>query len=150
MIKLNLPEFVPKILHQDGKLVVFDIIRKKYIILTPEEWVRQHLVNYIINTLHYPKGLIKLEGGLSYNKKSKRTDIVVFDISGAPFIVVECKAPHIHIDKEVLFQASVYNRTLKAPFIAISNGLTHYFLEFQGNEMKEIDHLPPYSSLQKI
>lgn len=150
MIKLNLPEFVPKILNQDGKLVVFDIIRKKYINLTPEEWVRQHLVNYIMHTLHYPKGLIKLEAGLSYNKQAKRTDIVVYDVSGAPFIVVECKAPHVKIDKEVLFQASVYNKTLKAPFIAISNGLNHYFLEVEGNEIKVIDHLPPYSSFERI
>jgi hypothetical protein len=142
MIKLNLPEYFPKLLNQKGKIVIFDIIRKKYLILTPEEWVRQHFINYLINTLNYPKGLINVEGGLNYHSRMKRTDIIVFDNLGSPFILIECKAPNIPLDNEVVFQASVYNNIIKAPYVALTNGLQHYFLQFEGNEVKEIENLP--------
>ena len=90
MVQLNLPAFDHQLKQADGKRWIFDILRRKYLVLTPEEWVRQHFVHYIINELQYPKALIKVEGGLSYNKLSKRSDIVVFNRDGKPWMVIEC------------------------------------------------------------
>jgi hypothetical protein len=126
MYKLNLPEFEYTLRKADGKVWIFDVIRKKFVVLTPEEWVRQHFVQHLITGLRYPKALIKLEGGLKYNTLNKRTDIVVYDRKGEPWMVVECKSPELKISESVLRQASVYNTTLKAKYITISNGLKHY------------------------
>ena len=95
MIKLNLPDFDYKLKKAEGKVWIFDVIRKKYLVLTPEEWVRQHVVHFLITHKKYPKALIKLEGGLNYNQLQKRSDIVVFDREGKPWMIMECKAPAI-------------------------------------------------------
>jgi hypothetical protein len=143
MIKLNLPEITPKIIKENGKIAILDLIRKKYIVLTPEEWVRQHYLNYLITHLHYPKGLIKIESGLSYNSRLKRSDIVVFDNLGKPQVLVECKAPSVPIDNQTLFQASVYNKILKAPLVVVTNGLLHYQFEIKDSgEIVALDILP--------
>jgi len=126
MHKLNLPEFEYSLRKADDKVWIFDVIRKKFLVLTPEEWVRQHFVHYLISELRYPKSLIKLEGGLKYNSLSKRSDIVVFDRTGIPWMIVECKSPDQKISENILHQASVYNSTLKAKYLAITNGLKHY------------------------
>ncbi len=115
-----------KIKNVDGKNLVFDPLRKKFVVLTPEEWVRQHFVHLLINKYKYPKSLIKLESGLKYNKLSKRTDIVVYDRNGDTFLVVECKAAHILLNQETLKQVTTYNLTMKAKYIAVTNGLQHF------------------------
>lgn len=112
----------------DDKYQVFDIIRKKYVILTPEEWVRQHVVHYLLQYHNYPKGLIKLEGGLKFHKLLKRTDILVHDHEGTPYLLVECKAPSIKINQKVIEQASIYNQKVSARFILLTNGMSHYCL----------------------
>jgi hypothetical protein len=129
MIKLNLPEADIKLKRADGKVWIWDYVRKKYLVLTPEEWVRQHFVHYLIHTLKYPKSLIRIEGGLSYNQLQKRSDIVVFDRTGNPWMVIECKSPDLVLSQNTLHQASVYNYTLKANFLAVTNGLSHYYCE---------------------
>jgi hypothetical protein len=134
MHKLNLPAFDYKFRNADGKVWIFDVIRKKYMVLTPEEWVRQHFVHYMINDLNYPRSLIKVEGGLKYNTLSKRSDIVVFDREGKPWMIVECKSPDIVINEVTARQASVYNASLRAKFIAISNGILHYCCRINRDE----------------
>ncbi|MBX2962604.1 MAG: type I restriction enzyme HsdR N-terminal domain-containing protein [Cyclobacteriaceae bacterium] len=123
MIKLNLPTFDYKLRKADGKVWIFDGIRKKYVVLTPEEWVRQHLVHYLIHERAYPKALVKIEVGLKYNTLSKRSDIVLFNRQGSPWMIVECKAPEIELTSLTAQQISVYNQTLKADYLLISNGM---------------------------
>lgn len=125
MHKLNLPEFDFKLQKSEGKVWIFDVIRKKFIVLTPEEWVRQHFINYMVVELMYPKALIRVEGGLTFNQLQKRSDIIVFDRSGKPWMVVECKSPTVALSQESILQASVYNSTLRAKYITITNGLIH-------------------------
>ncbi|WP_341226084.1 type I restriction enzyme HsdR N-terminal domain-containing protein [uncultured Arcticibacterium sp.] len=133
MTKLNLPSIDCKITEIEGKIQIFDIIRKKNIVLTPEEWVRQHLVHLLINQLYFPRSLIRVEGGLSYHGMAKRSDIVVFDQKAKPYLLIECKAPDVKLDKKTISQASIYNKTLNAPFLAISNGLKTYCFEMGSN-----------------
>ncbi len=123
MVALNLPAFDYVLKKESGKVFILDIVRKKYLVLTPEEWVRQHFVHYLLSALHYPKSLIRVEGGLSFNKLQKRSDIVVFDRDGNPWMVVECKSPDQKLSQQTLRQASVYNHTLRARYLAITNGL---------------------------
>src|SRR5690349_1542646 len=123
MVQLNLPAFEYQLKKEEGKVWIFDNLRKKYLVLTPEEWVRQHFVNYLIQERKYPRALIKLEGGLSYNTLAKRSDIVVFDREGKPWMIVECKAPDVVISDGTLRQASMYNAQLKAKYLAVTNGL---------------------------
>ncbi|MCI0750915.1 MAG: type I restriction enzyme HsdR N-terminal domain-containing protein [Flammeovirgaceae bacterium] len=134
MVKLNFPEFEYKWKRENDKLFIFDVIRKKYVMLTPEEWVRQHVVNYLINSLKYPKSLFKVEGGLRYNQLQKRSDITIFDRSGAAWMIIECKSPELKLNQQVLEQVSVYNSTMNAKYIAITNGLSHYCFEIKREE----------------
>ena len=99
MKKLNLPLFDVKVETINNKVRVFDPLRKKFIVLTPEEWVRQHFINFLINHCDYPKSLIQVERGLGYNKRMKRSDIIIYNRRGGVFLIVECKAPDIQIDK---------------------------------------------------
>jgi hypothetical protein len=126
MHQLNLPPYDHKLKNVDGKVWIFDVIRKKYLVLTPEEWVRQHFVNYLIGSCNYPRSLIKVEGGLRFNTLHKRSDIVVFDRQGNPWMIVECKSPDILISAETLRQVSLYNASLRARFVTVTNGLTNY------------------------
>lgn len=127
MSSLNLPNFDWDIRENKGNATtIFDPLRKKHIVLTPEEWVRQHFVQYLVQHLMYPKSLIQLERGHAYNTLAKRTDILVYDREGAPFMLIECKASHIKIDEKVFRQASVYNKTLQAKYLVVTNGIQHY------------------------
>jgi hypothetical protein len=146
MVQLNLPAFDHQLKQADGKRWIFDILRRKYLVLTPEEWVRQHFVHYIINELQYPKALIKVEGGLSYNKLSKRSDIVVFNRDGKPWMVIECKAPDIPINDNTVQQASVYNATLRANFLVVTNGMRHFLFrtDWDSNTTRVLDAMPEY------
>jgi hypothetical protein len=125
MNPLNLPAINIKTEERNGKRVVFDILRKKYVVLTPEEWVRQHFVHLLIHQYNYPKSLIKVESGLSYNDLKKRSDIVVFYREGKVFMLVECKACTVTLKQSVLDQVTCYNATLKSKYIVVTNGLRH-------------------------
>lgn len=126
MDNLNLPAYNHKLKKINDKLCIWDIIRKKYIVLTPEEWVRQHFVHHLINDHQYPKGLIKLESSLNYNQLCKRTDIQVFDRLGSLFMIIECKASYIELSSSVFAQAAQYNLVLKAPYLTIANGMSFH------------------------
>jgi hypothetical protein len=127
---LNLPPFEPKLKEMDGKLGIFDSLRKKFLILTPEEWVRQHWINFLINHLEYPKGLVALEKGIVYNKLQKRTDLVVWNKEGNPYLLIECKAPAIKLTQKTMEQACLYHQKIKSKYLIISNGMNHLSMEW--------------------
>jgi hypothetical protein len=131
---LNLPSFDPNLIKKEGKLWIVDSIRKKSLILTPEEWVRQHWINFLINHLKYPRGLIALEKGMKYNQLQKRTDLVTLDRVGKPYLLIECKAPEVRISQKTMEQASVYHQEIKSEFLILSNGLEHIFLWYKSEE----------------
>ena len=147
MYKLNLPECDFRLKKDEGKVWIFDGIRKKFVVLTPEEWVRQHFVNYLISEKNIPRSLIRIEGGLIYNELQKRSDIVVYDRAGQPWLIVECKSPTIAVSPAALAQATIYNSTLRAAYICITNGLVHlcaniHWEERTSTQVKEIPFYP--------
>lgn len=146
MIPLNLPPFEYQLKNSENKTFIFDIIRKKYIQLTPEEWVRQHVVHLLINQKAYPKSLISIEKQLTVNRLKKRTDIVVYNNLGLPHLVVECKAPSVKINQNVFDQIARYNLKLQAKYLVLTNGLYHFFAEFDSVKQSVIllDDIPKY------
>lgn len=145
-MKLNLPAFKHQLKKIEDKIYIYDIVRKKYIFLTPEEWVRQHFTHFLINEYNYPKSLIATERGLYYNSLQKRTDIVVYDRSGNPFLVIECKAAHVPIDQKVFNQVAMYNKIHQAPYVCVTNGMVHYCCEinFDNNDFEFLNDLPEF------
>ena len=144
MDALNLPPFEYKITKSGTNNLIFDIIRRKYVVLTPEEWVRQHVVHYLINTLAYPKSLLSVERGADYNQLQKRSDLCVYNTAGKPHLLVECKAAHIPITQEVVKQVSIYNQTLQAPYLVITNGLQHFCwqVDFETRRFQPLQEIP--------
>ncbi len=144
MQKLNFPEYNFKLKKQDGKKLIFDPIRKKYYVLTPEEWVRQHTLQYLILEKKHPVSLIAVEKELQINHTKRRFDIVVFNREMTPEILVECKAPTIRISQKTFDQANQYNWLLKAPYLFLTNGLKHYIcqIDFEANQFKFLKELP--------
>ena len=145
MQKLNLPSYTFKLKSNENKQFIFDIIRKKYVVLTPEEWVRQHLIHYLITDKGYPKSLITVEKQLTVNNLKKRFDILIFNNSGQPEIIIECKSPKVSISQHTFNQISRYNLALNATHILVSNGLQHYFCQLDKNNkqyvfLKELPH----------
>jgi len=129
MQKLNLPEINATLKKEYGKVWIFDMIRKKYIVLTPEEWVRQHFIHYLIHVLHYPRSLFRIESSLTYNKLQKRSDILLFDRTGKPWMLIECKSADIRLSQRAFNQVAVYNMTVNAKYIAVTNGMVHFCCE---------------------
>ena len=147
LLPLNLPPFPFKISEYNGQLTLFDVIRKKEIIITPEEWVRQHFVQFLIHQKHYPKGLIKLEGGHQLNGMQKRSDIVVFNTVGNKILLVECKAPSVPVNEKTFDQISRYNIVHKVGLLAVTNGLQHYYCQInhEKSDYKFLKELPDYT-----
>lgn len=151
MQALNLPPFPFKIVKENGKLKIFDPIRRKYLVLTPEEWVRQHFIQFLISEKGFPRGLLKLEGAVKNQQRSGRYDALFLDKKGQPLVLIECKAPEVKITGETFFQIARYNTILKVSFLAVSNGLEHFFLkvDFVENKLTTLDDIPQYSYLVK-
>ena len=149
LLPLQLPPYPFKITDQNGQLTLFDVIRKRNIIITPEEWVRQHFVQYLINQKHFPKSLIKLEGGHKLHGMQKRSDIVVHNSAGEKILLVECKAPAVAIDQKTFDQVARYNMVHKVKLVAVSNGLAHYYcrIDFETRQYQFIEELPDYADL---
>lgn len=130
--KLNLPEYTFRFRaagNGSQRTQIFDTIRKKYVALTPEEWVRQNFIQYLVNEKKFPLSLIAVEMGLKYNRLQKRGDVVVYDHSGDPWLIVECKAPHVKVTQEAFDQVARYNMTLKVKYVVVTNGLNHFCCE---------------------
>jgi len=130
MHKLNLTAYTFKLKSNEKHTLIFDNLRKKYFVLTPEEWVRQHFVQFLIDEKKYPVSLIALEKQLTINNLKKRTDIVIYNKLGDPDIIVECKAPHIKITQATFDQIARYNLKLKANYLIVTNGLEHFFVKW--------------------
>ncbi len=136
MQQLNLPAAQFKIKTVENKQQVFDEVRKKYVVLTPEEWVRQHFVHYLVRHLNYSPGLIAVEMLVKVNGLSQRADIVLFNKKGQPVMIVECKAPEVNVSRRVFNQAARYNTKLKVDYLVVTNGLQHYcarLIDDEGN-----------------
>lgn len=150
MLELNLPAFDYKLKKIDGQLHIYDPLRKKYLVLTPEEWVRQHFLNFLITSKNLPSTLIKEEALIAYNQLQKRADILAYGRSGNPLLLVECKASTESLDKEAIFQILTYNARLKVPFLAVTNGLSHFYRVIQDGRVEVINDLPDFEAMQSL
>ncbi len=135
-MQLNFKAYEFKLKKLNGNTQIFDIIRKKYIALTPEEWVRQHVIQFIIEEKQVGVGLIAVEKSLKFNGLSKRFDIVVSNNNAEPILLVECKAPNIALTQATVQQAGIYLKTIKAKFVMLTNGLQHIFLQLNLDNMQ--------------
>ena len=149
MQKLNLPGYSFKTKHQDEKLFIWDNIRKKYVVLTPEEWVRQNFINFLIYEKSYIPSLISVEHELKLNTLSKRCDILVFAKSGRPVLLVECKNPSIDITQDVFDQIARYNLVLHVEYLIVTNGLSHYCCKIDYYD-RSYSYLKEIPSLKEI
>ncbi|MDR2497974.1 MAG: type I restriction enzyme HsdR N-terminal domain-containing protein [Tannerellaceae bacterium] len=152
MPALNLPAFDTKVTSRDGKLVIFDPIRRKYVALTPEEWVRQHFIQYLISCRAYPSDLLANEINLQLHGTTKRCDSIVYDTCLAPLMILEYKAPHVTIKREVFDQISRYNAALRVKYLTVSNGLTHYccMIDYASSSYRFLSDIPFYSELSRL
>jgi len=152
MQKLNFPTYNFRFKNNENKVAIFDEIRKKFIILTPEEWVRQHVVQFLLEEKKYPKSLINVEKVLKINGLTKRYDGVVFNTDGSIFLLVECKAPKVKITQTTFDQIARYNMTLKATYLMVTNGLNHYFclMDFENESYVFLKELPEFITTKQI
>jgi hypothetical protein len=134
--ELNLPQYSFKIKGKEGSEMILDPLRRKYVKLTPEEWVRQNFVQYLVNEGKYPAGLLGIEVNFLFNKLRKRVDILVHNRFGEPVMIVECKRPDVNIDDKVFDQIVTYDMKFKVPFIVVTNGMHHYACKIDYQEMK--------------
>lgn len=146
MQKLNFSDYSFRFKNSENKVSVFDEIRKKFIVLTPEEWVRIHVVQFLIQEKNYPKSLINVEKLIRINTISKRYDIVVYQPNGEIFLLIECKKPDVSINQFVFDQIARYNLTLKAKYLMVTNGLNHYFcqMDFEQERYIFLKDIPDY------
>lgn len=146
MNELIFPPFEYRIKLINGKKSIFDIIRKKFIVITPEEYVRQHLVHYLINYKKYPKSLISVEDGMKVNRMIKRSDVVVYSRDGDIFLAIECKSTKVKLTQKSMDQLSVYNQHYKARYLAITNGLEKHVCEinYESKKANFITHFPEF------
>lgn len=150
MIKdLNLPNYSFRIKEEDKKTKIFDEIRRSFFVLTPEEWVRQNLIQFLIQEKQFPKALIAVEKGLKLHGMQKRMDILVYDRKGQPLLMAECKAPEVSIDQSVFEQIGRYNIRMKLPYLLVSNGLDHYCakVDFDKANIAFLEDIPSYHDL---
>jgi len=147
-IPLNLPPYPAKIHEDSGTLYIFDELRRKNLVLTPEEWVRQHWIQHLINEKKYPRSLIRVEGGLLLNEMRRRSDLVIYDTSGNKILLAEFKSPNVKITQATFEQIARYNSVHRIPLLLVSNGLQHYYsqIDFDRQVSKFLPDLPAYSS----
>ena len=146
MEQLNLPPYQFKLKKSDDRVQIFDSIRKKYVVLTPEEWVRQNFLKYLIHEKNFPSSLIAVEAGLKYNQLQKRADVLVYDKSGSPFLLVECKASSVKISQDTFDQIARYNMTFKVKYLVVTNGLNHFccMMDYTDNSYKFLETVPAF------
>ena len=146
MQNLNFPNYSFRFKNSENKVSIFDEIRKKFILLTPEEWVRQHVVQFLLQDKKYPKSYINVEKLIKINDLSKRYDVVVFQPNGEIFLLIECKAPEVPISQQTFDQIARYNLVLKAKYLMVTNGLNHYFcqMDFENEKYVFLKELPEY------
>jgi len=142
MIKVNYPEPVFRFKEENGKEMIFDFIRKQWLLLNEEEWVRQNFIQFLVQELKYPSELFAVEKEIQLGDLKKRFDILVYDRDHNPWMLIECKASEINLDEKVLFQVLRYNISMPANFLVITNGQFTYAWEKINGELKEIPQMP--------
>ena len=149
MLELNLPSFEKKITHRGDKPFILDIIRRQYVALTPEEWVRQHFVHFLISHKGFPHSLMANEVQLKLNGMNRRCDTVVYDRTLRPRIIIEYKAPTVHITQQVFDQICSYNMVLQVDYLIVSNGLAHYCckMDYSTHSYSFLREIPQYNEL---
>lgn len=147
MIRLNLPEYNLKIKEGPKGTLILDEIRNSFVRLTPEEWVRQNFLKYLVRHTGYPAGRIAVEMFLTVNGMKRRADIVVFDAAGDSWMIVECKSPDVKINSEVLKQIGLYNYKLHAKYLTITNGMNHFCISLAGESPELLREMPRYPVL---
>ena len=152
MPRLNLPEFNFTFKNEGDKQYIFDEVRKKYLILNPEEWVRQNFVKYLIQHKEYPASLIALEMPFTQNKLDKRSDIVIYNKQGKAIVLVECKAIQVALSQKVFDQAAGYNLLIKAELLIITNGMSHYCCkpDYINQKWQFLNDIPSFAELNSI
>jgi hypothetical protein len=146
-IKLNLPEVKLDLRSRNDRIYVWDVLRKKELLLTPEEWVRQHVVHFFINETKTPSGLIALEKTLKFNDKQRRFDMVIYGKDTLPKLLVECKAPDVVISNETILQIAHYNNKLNVNYLLVTNGLNHcmLFINHKTGKLDVLEEVPQFS-----
>ncbi len=146
MQPLNFPKFPFRFKNSENKISIFDVIRKRFVILQPEEWVRQHCVHYLMNEKKYPISHINVEKELLINGLKKRYDIVIFNNDGSILLIVECKAPSISISQNTFDQIARYNLSLNATYLMVTNGINHYYcqMDFKNERYLFLEDIPDY------
>jgi hypothetical protein len=150
METLNLPTYSFSVKSEGDRSYIFDPFRKKYVLLTPEEWVRQHFLQYLVRDKGFPASLVAVEKEFSFNRMKKRTDILAHNRMGEPVLLVECKSPKVPVSREVFGQIGLYNLTHKVPWLVVTNGLRHYCCRYDETEGKYlfVDRIPEWSEIQ--
>lgn len=149
MDPLNLPPYDFRTQWVGETRMIFDPIRRKYVKLTPEEWVRQHLVQYLVQELGYPRALFAIEKEFLYQRMKRRADVVVYDRKGRPALMAECKAPDVEIRQAAFDQVAGYNTVVQARYLVVTNGRVHYCcaIDRKGQTYRFLDTIPPYEEL---
>lgn len=150
MHQLNLPTYNYKLKQENNKTYIFDFVRKKYLVLTPEEWVRQHFVWFLITEKKIPSSLIVLEKGLKLNEMQKRADMLIFDKNKTPLVLVECKAASVKITQETFNQIARYNMVFNVPYLIVTNGLSHYCckIDFTKQSFSFLKDIPMFEDME--
>jgi type I site-specific restriction endonuclease len=146
MPKLNLPNAVLKTKLVEGTMQVFDVVRKRYLVLTAEEWVRQHFIHYLNSKKNYPLGLMGVEKMVKYNEQSTRADIVLYTNEGNPNMIVECKAPQVKITQDSFNQIAKYNFNLRVDFLLVTNGMQHFCcaMDYENKKITFLEEIPQF------
>jgi hypothetical protein len=146
--KLNFPTYSFRLKNRENKRLIFDDIRKKFVVLQPEEWVRQHCVQYLMDHKNYPHSLINVEKELKVNGLSKRYDIIIFNPDGSIHLIVECKAPKVPINQDAFDQIARYNLTLNASYLMVTNGINHYYcaMDVEEERYQFLKDIPDYKA----
>ena len=149
MQELNLPKYEIRIGRKDGRLTIFDFLRRRYVALTPEEWVRQHFTHFLVEHKSYPQGLLANEVELSVGNKSLRCDSVLYDRELRPRMIVEYKAPHIKLTQKVFQQIATYNLLLHVDYLVVSNGIEHHCvkMDYENEKYLFLEDIPEYKNL---
>lgn len=149
MEALNFPQYTFKINKEGGRLQIFDALRRKFLVLTPEEWVRQHVIRYLIEEKGYPPLLIAIEKSITINGLKRRCDIICYNSKKEVVLVVECKAPEVNITQETFDQVVRYHLSVDAKCILVTNGRKHFVCRLQNSAFQLLESVPSYSDLNK-
>ena len=149
MYELNLPTFDFRLKKENSIVFIFDVIRKKFVKLTPEEWVRQHVVHFLLEQKHYPASLMNVEVGMEIQTMRRRADIVCYESDGGVRLITECKAPEVKITQTVFEQIAQYNMCLKAKYLLVTNGLEHFVCEINAEQKTYtfLQDIPDYKAM---